>query len=124
MIHLRAIYSRRLLLALRARVWCSAALRVAEAPSTFEREIVTILRTHGLKCHSGSSPKNDLDLTHRDGQEVGDGIAVQVRRAFRLAFQRDPTEREAAAAEKWVRKHDLVPLCRALFNANEFILVN
>jgi hypothetical protein len=51
MIRFRAIYSRRLLLALLARVWRSAALRAAEAPSVFERGIVPILRTHGLKSH-------------------------------------------------------------------------
>src|SRR5262249_11390895 len=55
--------------------------------------------------------------------DAGQEVAAQVRRAFRLTFQRDPTETEAKAAHELVRKHGLAPLCRALFNANEFVFV-
>ena len=43
--------------------------------------------------------------------------------AFRLAFQRDPTAKEQAAAEQLVRTHGLPAFCRALFNANEFAFI-
>ena len=46
-----------------------------------------------------------------------------VRRAFLLAFGRPPDGQEAAASERLVRDHGLPALCRALFNANEFITV-
>jgi hypothetical protein len=45
----------------------------------------------------------------------------QVRQAFRLAFQRPPSEREQQAAEKLIAEHGLSALTRALLNANEFL---
>src|SRR5205807_788435 len=47
--------------------------------------------------------------------------AGQVLLAFRLAFGRGPTAAEAEAAGKLVLAHGLPALCRALFNANEFV---
>jgi hypothetical protein len=52
------------------------------------------------------------------------GEAAQVQRAFRLAFQREPTPTEQAGAVRLVREHGLAALCRALFNANEFLFVD
>ena len=46
-----------------------------------------------------------------------------IARAFLLAFGRPPVAEEAAASERLVRDHGLAALCRALFNANEFITV-
>jgi hypothetical protein len=43
--------------------------------------------------------------------------------AFQLAFQRESTPRELAAAEHFIREQGLVLFCRALFNANEFVYV-
>jgi hypothetical protein len=57
-------------------------------------------------------------------KEAGDDVRAQVRRAFRLAFGRGPTGEEAAAAAALVRQHGLPALCRALFNANEFVYVD
>ena len=57
-------------------------------------------------------------------KEAGDAVPDQVRRAFRLAFGRDPSEGEAKASEKLVRAHGLATFCRALFNANEFVFVD
>ena len=48
---------------------------------------------------------------------------LQVKLAFQLAFARDPTAEELAAGVKLVALHGLATLCRALFNANEFLLV-
>ncbi|HSQ58381.1 MAG TPA: DUF1553 domain-containing protein, partial [Gemmata sp.] len=53
----------------------------------------------------------------------GSDIPAQVKRAFLLAFQREPTPKEQTAAEDLVREHGLPALCRALFNANEFVFV-
>ncbi len=49
------------------------------------------------------------------------GDADPTRRIFRLAFQRDPTATERAAADQLVRDHRLPALARALLNANEFL---
>jgi hypothetical protein len=55
---------------------------------------------------------------------AGPGAADQVRRAFLLAFGREPTTPEAGAAVRLVQSHGLEVLCQALFNANEFAFVN
>ncbi len=49
---------------------------------------------------------------------------ARVHRAFQLAFQREPTEKEAAAAINLVTSQGLAALCRALLNANEFLYVD
>jgi hypothetical protein len=56
-------------------------------------------------------------------RDAGDDVTAQVRRAFRLAFGRSPASVEAAAGAKLVHTHGLMPLCRALYNANEFVFV-
>ncbi len=55
--------------------------------------------------------------------EAGTDPVAQVDRAFLLAFGRRPSSTESAAAVALVRDHGLKVLCRALFNANEFINV-
>ena len=56
-------------------------------------------------------------------REAGREPEAQVRRAFALAFQRAPAPEEAQRAAALIREHGLPALCRALFNANEFIYV-
>jgi len=55
--------------------------------------------------------------------EAGQLANAQVRRAFQLAFMREPAAAELAASVKLVEAHGLPSLCRALFNANEFLTV-
>jgi mono/diheme cytochrome c family protein len=57
-------------------------------------------------------------------REAGEQSADQVRRAFQLAFSRDPDPREQAAAEELIARHGLTIFCRAIFNANEFVYTN
>jgi hypothetical protein len=52
-----------------------------------------------------------------------DGVERQVRRAWQLAYQRDPTAEEAKLAAKLVGDHGLKALSRVLFNSNEFVTV-
>jgi hypothetical protein len=51
------------------------------------------------------------------------GLDQQVRRAWQLAYQRNPTAEEARLAAKLVADHGLKALCRAVFNSNEFVTV-
>jgi hypothetical protein len=51
-------------------------------------------------------------------------LSARVRRGFRLAFGRDPVAAELEAASALARERGLPALCRALFNANEFVTVN
>ncbi len=48
----------------------------------------------------------------------------QVRHAFRLAFQREPSDKELSAGVKLATDHGLAAVCRALLNANEFLYVD
>ena len=63
-------------------------------------------------------------FAERVEKDAGRDPAAQVRRAFALAFQRMPTEKELAAATKLVKDHGLAALCRAMLNANEFVFLD
>lgn len=48
----------------------------------------------------------------------------QIRRAFLIAFGREPAGEETAPARELVEQHGLAALARAIFNCNEFIVVD
>jgi len=56
--------------------------------------------------------------------EAGTDSAAQIRRAFRLAFGREPEADELAAAGALIARHGPAAFCRAVFNANEFLYVD
>jgi hypothetical protein len=62
-------------------------------------------------------------LAERVRSDAGLDPASQAERSFRLAFGRAPTANERGAAAKLIGEHGLAALCRALFNANEFVYV-
>ena len=55
--------------------------------------------------------------------DVGHNFEKQLRRAYQLAFSRDPRPEEIADAEPIVNGFGLATLCRVLFNSNEFLFV-
>ncbi len=55
--------------------------------------------------------------------DAGDDLPKQIRRAYQLALNRNPTAAELADAKPVVREHGLPTLCRALFNCNEFLFI-
>lgn len=57
-------------------------------------------------------------------REAGDNVEQRVRRAFQLAFGRLPSDDEFSAAARLTSAHGPAALCRALFNANEFLFVD
>jgi len=56
-------------------------------------------------------------------KEMGDDSTKQITRAYQLALSREPTRDELAEAQPIVRQHGIAPLCRALFNSNEFLFI-
>lgn len=60
-------------------------------------------------------------LAERLKQEAGKETKAQVRRAFALAFQREPDRVELSASVKLISEQGLPVFCRALLNANEFV---
>jgi hypothetical protein len=63
-------------------------------------------------------------FAERVAEDAGSEPADQVRRAFRLAFGREPAADELTAACQLIETHGLAALCRALYNANEFVQLN
>jgi len=55
--------------------------------------------------------------------EAGNDPDAQIRRAFRLALQRDPEPEELTEISAVVAEHGLAVLARALFNSNEFLFL-
>lgn len=62
-------------------------------------------------------------FAERVQREAGHDPAAQAAHALRTAFSREPTAVESQGAAAFLREHGLSALCRALFNANEFLFV-
>ena len=63
-------------------------------------------------------------LAARLEREAGTDRGRQVRRAFQLAFAREPRADESASSLELVEEHGLPALARVLFNTNEFAFVH
>jgi len=59
----------------------------------------------------------------RVAREAGPDVNEQVGLAFALALQRPPAQAERQACAAVAGEHGLAAVCRALFNANEFLFV-
>jgi hypothetical protein len=56
-------------------------------------------------------------------REAGDKASAQIRRAWVLAYNREPDRREAADAAAFVATQGLPSLCRAILNSSEFVFI-
>src|SRR5262249_2983982 len=54
-------------------------------------------------------------------REAGEDPAKQIDRAYQLALCRPPTATERWALLDFLKREDLVQMCRAIFNLNEFV---
>jgi len=63
-------------------------------------------------------------FTERLRRESPDNVDSQIRRAYLLAFSREPDDDETTFARKFVDQHGLNQLCLVLFNLNEFAYVD
>ena len=55
--------------------------------------------------------------------DAGDDVTAQIRRAYALAFARQPTPEELALGQRFIADHGLAQFCVVLFNTNEFLFV-
>ncbi|MEZ6091935.1 MAG: DUF1553 domain-containing protein [Pirellulaceae bacterium] len=62
-------------------------------------------------------------LAKRIQADAGDQIEDQIDEAFRRTLGRDASHDEHRDASAFVMQHGLAPLCRALFNTNEFVFL-
>ena len=63
-------------------------------------------------------------LSERLEWDAGETPVAQVRRAFQLAFMREPGTEEIAAATALIESHGLRAFCRALLNSSELIYID
>lgn len=52
-----------------------------------------------------------------------DDVEHQIRRAYLLALNREPNQKEIEETKPVINKHGLLVLCRALYNSNEFLFI-
>ena len=62
-------------------------------------------------------------FARRVENEAGKDLKAQAERAWQLAVCRSPDEEEVQLSRQLIEKHGLPALCRALFNANEFVVI-
>jgi mono/diheme cytochrome c family protein len=55
--------------------------------------------------------------------DAGPDLARQADRAFNLALGRSPSPSESAAAISLIKEHGAAAMCRALYNASEFVYI-
>ncbi len=72
--------------------------------------------------NNGFALRASKELASRVAKEA-QGVDAQIRRAWQLVYQRDPTAEETKLAAALVKEHGMKALCRVLFNSNEFITV-
>jgi hypothetical protein len=68
-----------------------------------------------------------MKMAQAFAERLGDEATTvegKVRRAFALAYSREPTDREVRAGAKLIDEHHLVAFCRAILNSNELIQVD
>lgn len=95
-----------------------------DAGQASPRRTMSTTPLQALSLLNSSFALQQADLfAARIRHEAGDQPSAQVTHAFALAFGRSPTADESVHAERLVREHGLPALCRALYNANEFIQV-
>ena len=73
--------------------------------------------------NSGFALRMSDALAARVERDAPGDVARQVRRAWQLVYQRDPSAEEERLAAELVRRHGLPALARALFNSNEFVVI-
>ncbi|WP_397568654.1 PSD1 and planctomycete cytochrome C domain-containing protein [Schlesneria sp. T3-172] len=62
-------------------------------------------------------------FSNRLANEMSKDPTAQVRQAFLLAYQREPSSEELADSIELIQQHGLESFCRAILNSNEFLFV-
>ncbi|MBL9151666.1 MAG: PSD1 domain-containing protein [Verrucomicrobiales bacterium] len=121
------VNERRLIYAHKVRRESEAVFGAFDCPDAGQSTAIRRASTTPIQALNLFNSRFTLDqaaaFAERVRREAGDGVEAQVRGAYRLALGRDPVTEELGDAASAVSEHGLVPLCRALFNANEFLFV-
>jgi hypothetical protein len=119
---------RRMVYQLKPRVLQDATFGVFDCPDASQvaprRNISTTAMQALSLLNSPFMVEQAHEFTARVRREAGDSAPAQARRAFELALARQPDDVERARAITLIESHGLVALCRALYNASEFLYVD
>ena len=92
--------------------------------SAAPRRAITTTPLQALALWNGGfALRTSAAFADRVAKDGPNDIPKQVTRSWQLAFGRDPTPTEQTLGEKLVAEHGLKALGRALYNANEFLVV-
>lgn len=92
--------------------------------STAPRRTVTTTPLQALSLLNNAFVLRMADhFARRVGDDVGKSVEHQVDRAYAIAYHRKPEAEERALAVRLVSAHGLSALARALFNSNEFVVI-
>jgi hypothetical protein len=80
-------------------------------------QALALLNNRFMEYHAGR-------FAERLKREAPRGLPDQVRRAYKLALARQPTDREFAFCQRFAGKHGLAQLCLVLLNTSEFSYVD
>lgn len=124
----RPEFRRRTLYRIWARSGRSAMLDVLDCPdpsATSPKRAVTTTPLQALSLLNNAFALHLADeYAARIARDAGDDPAEQVRRAYRLAYGRSPSDEELTAATEVIRAHGAAALTRAILNSNEFLYVD
>ncbi|MGB8852692.1 MAG: PSD1 and planctomycete cytochrome C domain-containing protein [Pirellulales bacterium] len=119
---------RRMIYMTRIRVAKDAVFGVFDCPDFVQDQPRRLRSTTALQSLSLlNSPfvvEQATFLAERIARESSGSPADQVRRLFRLAFQRPPTEDESLACVALAAEHGMPAVCRMLLNTNELLFIH
>ncbi|MBP87126.1 MAG: hypothetical protein CMJ64_10480 [Planctomycetaceae bacterium] len=105
----------------------SAVLDSFDCPdpsSAAPRRSVTTTPLQALSLLNNSFVLRMADhFASRVEKEAGKDTVSQVERAWQVSLGRRPNDNEKQLSAELVSKHGLASLCRALFNSNEFVVI-
>jgi len=119
---------RRMVYQNRVRMRIDPTFGVFDCPDGGQPAPVRTVSTTALRAAQLLNSAFALELSQRFARRIeteSEGSPrTQAERGVALAFGRDATDGELAAAEELISTHGLAAFCRALFNANEFVYVD
>ncbi|MFN0195144.1 MAG: DUF1549 domain-containing protein [Planctomycetaceae bacterium] len=103
-------------------------LDVWDCPDPSTRTPERAVTTTPLQALSQLNNSMILRMADRWGERIvrkaGKDPVSQIRKAYQLAYQREPTAEELPLLEAFLTEQGLSPLCRVLLNSNEFLYVD
>ena len=100
-------------------------LDCADPSISIPRRTVTTTPLQALALLNNTFMARAADaFAERVVREAGDDLPHQIKRAYGLAYLRDPTNEEVKSAHRFVVEHGLSEFCLVIFNSNEFVYID